>query len=324
MGNGEEKRMGTGALLIVDRLEFHDGPPRGRGRQPSPIHRVVRTLIQAGADLVVLVTPPDCLEALKKHVARMSALCIAPDSGDAVPTLLRTGFLYLQDKCSRILVSTLDYPFFSAETAVALLEPDAPLLRPVCGGKEGYPIRLFSSLIPRILKKGKHEENLGLNEILNGSDHPCATLEVEDEGAVLPFQGAFETPQATVFPELRLRLVRKKPFFGPGASELLSLIEEVQSVRLACQRMGMSYSKGWKILRDMEEEWGAPLILRRQGGRNGGSSSLTAEGKALLEAYRKFEKVAQSLVQEAFRNCFPSLCSPPPKSREAYTETSFH
>ena len=39
-------------------------------------------------DLIVLVTPPDCLEALKKHVARMSVLCIAPDSGAAVLTLL--------------------------------------------------------------------------------------------------------------------------------------------------------------------------------------------------------------------------------------------
>ena len=316
--------MGTGALLIVDRLEFPDGPPRGRGGQPSPIHRMVRTLIRAGTDLIVLATPPDYLEALRKHVARMNALCIAPDSGDAVPMLLRTGFLYLQDKCSRILVSTLDYPFFSAETAVALLEPEAPLLRPVCGGREGYPVRLLSSLIPRILEKGKNEEKSGLDEILNSSGLPCAALEVEDEGATLPFQGAFEPPQTAVFPELRLRLVRKRPFFGPGASELLSLIEEAQSVRLACQRMGMSYSKGWKILRDLEEEWGAPLILRRQGGRNGGSSSLTAEGKALLEAYRKFEKVAQGLVQEAFRNCFPSLCPPHPKGGEAYTETSFH
>lgn len=320
MENGEEKRMGTGALLIVDRPEFHDGP--ARGWRSSPIHRVVRTLIRAGTDLVVLVTPPDHLEALKKHVARMLALCIAPDSGATIPTLLSAGLVYLQNKCSRILVSTLDYPFFSAETVLDLLKPDTPLLRPICGGKEGYPIRIFSNLIPQILKpqilkKDKDEEFLGLNEILNGSGLPCAALEVEDEGAVLPFQGTFEPPQATVFPELRLRLVRKKPFFGPGASELLSLIEEAQSVRLACQRMGMSYSKGWKILRDMEEEWGAPLILRRQGGKNGGSSSLTAEGKALLEGYRKFEKVAQSLVQEAFRNCFPSLCPPHPKGGKA-------
>lgn len=318
--------MGTGALLIVERLEFPGGPARGRGSRPSPVHRVVRTLIRAGMDLIVLVTPPDCLEALKKHVARMSVLCIAPDSGAAVLTLLGTGLVYLQDKCSRILVSTLDYPFFSTETVAALLEPDAPLLRPVCGGREGYPIRLFSSMIPQILKKNKdeREEHLGLNEILNGSGLSCTGLEVEDEGAVLPSQRAFDPPQTAIFPELRLRLVRKKPFFGPGASELLSLIEEAQSVRLACQRMGMSYSKGWKILCDMEEEWGAPLILRRQGGRNGGSSSLTAEGKALLEAYRKFEKVAQSLVQEAFRNCFPFLCPPHPRSGEVRAETSPH
>ena len=79
-------------------------------------------------DLIVLVTPPDCLEALQKHVARMSVLCIAPDSGAAVLTLLGTGLVYLQDKCSHILVSTLDYPFFSTETVAALLELDVPLV----------------------------------------------------------------------------------------------------------------------------------------------------------------------------------------------------
>jgi len=68
-------------------------------------------------------------------------------AGAAALALLGTGLVYLQDKCSRILVSTLDYPFFSAETAVALLEPEAPLLRPVCGGREGYPVRLLSSLM---------------------------------------------------------------------------------------------------------------------------------------------------------------------------------
>lgn len=306
--------MGIGALLIADRLELYANltPARGQPLRASPVHLAVRTLIQAGADVVVLVSPAEHLEALKKHVAHMSALCIAPESDASLPGLLRAGLGYLQKKCERILLSLADFPFFSVESATAVLEAKVPLIRPAHEGREGYPLGLDSSLASSIPGgEGNREEAMDLNSILRGCGVPCRTLEVGDEGVAIPFRQELELPQIAVFPELRLRLVRQKPFFGQGSSDLLALIEETQSVRLACQRMGMSYSKGWKILRDMEGEWGRPLILRRQGGRNGGSSSLTMEGRALLEAYRKFEKVAQGLVQEAFRNCFQFLRFPP-------------
>lgn len=305
--------MGTGALLIVDRLELfaERTPSRGQVRQLSPVHLAVRTLNQAGSDVVILVTHPDLLEPLKKHVAHMSAFCLAPECDVSPMGLLRTGFLYFREKSERILVASADYPFFSAETAAAVLRSPLSPIRPVYTGKEGYPLGLSSSLLSLFLKKGTNAQTtLEWDEIFKSCDLSCHALEVEDEGAVIPFQQEVKEPQIAVFPELRLRLIRKKPFFGQGTSDLLSLIEETQSVRLACQRMGMSYSKGWKILQDMEEEWGAPLIFRRQGGRNGGSSSLTPEGRALLETYRKFEKMAQGLVQEAFRSCFQSLQPP--------------
>lgn len=306
--------MRTGALLIVDRWELHANRSlaRGQTRPPSPLHVAVRTLIQAGADIVVLVSPSGHLEALKKHMAHLSALCIAPDSEASPFALLMTGLTYLRRKCARILVTPADYPFFSAETALAILKSQAPLIRPVHDGKAGYPLGLDSSLIASLSEGDRLEgEGADWDAMLNSCGLSWHTLEVEDEGSVLLLQEESEAPQIAVFPELRLRLVRQKPFFGQGSSDLLSLIEETQSVRLACQRMGMSYSKGWKILRDMETEWGSPLILRKQGGRNGGSSSLTAEGRALLEGYRKFEKVAQGLVQQAFKDCFSFLSLPP-------------
>ena len=68
--------------------------------------------------------------------------------------------------------------------------------------------------------------------------------------------------------------------------------------------MKMSYSKGWKIIRNAEGALGYPLIHRQQGGREGGGSSLTPEGEALLEAYALFEFSVKEQTELAFNRCF--------------------
>lgn len=46
----------------------------------------------------------------------------------------------------------------------------------------------------------------------------------------------------------KLRIERESAFLGPGSRQLLTFIEETGSVRLACQKMNMSYSKAWKMI----------------------------------------------------------------------------
>ena len=91
---------------------------------------------------------------------------------------------------------------------------------------------------------------------------------------------------AALHPALKLRLARKRIFFGPGPAELLMQIKRTDSVRMACEQMGISYSKGWKMINTMEEELGYKVTKRQQGGRNGGSACLTPEGEALLQSTR--------------------------------------
>ena len=43
------------------------------------------------------------------------------------------------------------------------------------------------------------------------------------------------------------------PFFGPGVAQLFTFIEETGSVRHASERMGLSYSKAWKMIRGTEK-----------------------------------------------------------------------
>ena len=55
-------------------------------------------------------------------------------------------------------------------------------------------------------------------------------------------------------------------FFGPGAEELFQFIKETGSVREAAEKMGLSYSKAWKLIRQTEEMLEKKMVQRSKGG----------------------------------------------------------
>ncbi|WP_133967803.1 winged helix-turn-helix domain-containing protein [Eubacterium limosum] len=112
---------------------------------------------------------------------------------------------------------------------------------------------------------------------------------------------------AALHPALKLRLARERIFFGPGPAELLMQIKQTDSVRMACEQMGISYSKGWKMINTMEEELGYKVTKRQQGGRNGGSACLTPEGETLLAKYQELERRSREAVENIFQELFGPL-----------------
>lgn len=76
---------------------------------------------------------------------------------------------------------------------------------------------------------------------------------------------------------------------GRGRIELLERIAETGSIRQAAIGMEMSYRAAWGAVQVMNERVGAPLVTRETGGRGGGGARLSAEGVALLKAYRVLE-----------------------------------
>ncbi|MDR0568169.1 MAG: LysR family transcriptional regulator [Spirochaetaceae bacterium] len=85
---------------------------------------------------------------------------------------------------------------------------------------------------------------------------------------------------------------------------LLKAIRETGNVRQACERMDMSYSKGWKLLKTLELYLGFSVVVRRQGGRGGGEAFLTAEGLAFLEKHEAFLRDCVSAVTEIFNRYY--------------------
>ena len=77
-------------------------------------------------------------------------------------------------------------------------------------------------------------------------------------------------------------------FFGEGPARLLHGVETTGSLRAAAMSMDMAYSKALKLIRNAENALGFQLIHRSTGGKDGGGSRLTEEGKEWLRRYEAY------------------------------------
>ena len=103
---------------------------------------------------------------------------------------------------------------------------------------------------------------------------------------------------------MSVRLWKEDKVFGPGICELLQMIDETGSMHQAAARMGLAYSKAWKMMKTTEEGLGFALTERVSGGRQGGGSRVTVEGRNMMEKYLAFEKEAREAVDLVFEKYF--------------------
>lgn len=92
-------------------------------------------------------------------------------------------------------------------------------------------------------------------------------------------------------------------FFGKGPCQLLKLVDETGSLRSAAAGIGMAYTKALKLLKNAEAGLGFALTERTAGGRDGGGSRLTRQGKEWLERYEAYCEAcvqANSRLYETF------------------------
>ena len=94
-------------------------------------------------------------------------------------------------------------------------------------------------------------------------------------------------------------------FFGEGPTRLLHAVEEHGSLRAAAASMGMAYTKALKILRNAENTLGYPLTIRNTGGKDGGGSRLTSEGKEWLDRYEAYRDACIQANERLYLEFFP-------------------
>jgi molybdate transport repressor ModE-like protein len=94
-------------------------------------------------------------------------------------------------------------------------------------------------------------------------------------------------------------------FFGEGPLRLLRCVERTGSLRAAAIEMEMAYSKASRLLKQAEANLGFPLTQRSTGGKDGGGSVLTPEGKRWLRQYEAYRDACVRANQELYRRFFP-------------------
>lgn len=94
-------------------------------------------------------------------------------------------------------------------------------------------------------------------------------------------------------------------FFGEGPARLLRGVETTGSLRAAALSMDMAYTKALKLIRNAENALGFPLICRSTGGKDGGGSHLTTEGKEWLQRYEAYRDACKQANSRLYLEFFP-------------------
>lgn len=306
--------MDTGAVVVAAGMSSRMGDfkPMLSIGSISVAQRVVATLKQAGAARVVVVTGYNA-EELERHLASSGVVFLRNENYRTTHMFdsALIGLRYLRDKCRQVLFTPVDIPLFTAATVDALLTSGAELACPVCGGTRGHPILMSANVIDRVLEDSGES---GLDGALSRCGVPMTLVEVDDPGILHDA----DTPEdyrellrmhnsQLTRPVVQVSICREKRFLDPRVAMLLTLTDETQSVRAACQRMQLSYSSGWNAINLLEAELGYPVVARTQGGQRGGRSSLTEKGRALLRAYEAYTLRLRAMADELFVQCFPDL-----------------
>ncbi len=301
--------MMTAALIIAA------GKKSGRdGFQPekevgtiSAVRRIALLFQQANIRRIVVVCGDDDSKT-EKLVPHMNLVFLHSSNTGEMLDSIKTGLSYLQDKCTQVLISHVNIPLFSVKTVRSLISAGEDICVPSCRGENGHPILLQAKHFPAILS---YEGAGGLAGAIQASGLHREIIEVEDEGILSNIQKGHSYEDliphhdlSQIWPSFRFRLNRERPFYGPGAHQLLRLVDETSSLSKACRHMGISYSKGRNMISTLEQQFGYSVIESRQGGRDGGFSCVTEEAQQLMRDYDAFCAEAETVLQELFKKHF--------------------
>ena len=86
-------------------------------------------------------------------------------------------------------------------------------------------------------------------------------------------------------------------FLGHGRIDLLRHIEQYGSISAAAREMGMSYKAAWQAVDAMNNLADRPLVERSAGGKHGGGTFLTDEGRLMVEMFGRVEEEYRGFLE---------------------------
>lgn len=89
-------------------------------------------------------------------------------------------------------------------------------------------------------------------------------------------------------------------FMGIGVLWLLQKVDATGSLRAAAAELGISYSKAFRMVENLEAALGVNVLERRKGGVNRSGASLTPFGQEFIVLYDDFQKTCKKLLEDPF------------------------
>ena len=89
-------------------------------------------------------------------------------------------------------------------------------------------------------------------------------------------------------------------FMGIGVLWLLQKVQQCGSLRAAALDLGISYSKAFRMVENLESSLGKAVISRKKGGMQRSGASLTPFGQEFIVLYDKFQRKCKTLMEEPF------------------------
>lgn len=91
-------------------------------------------------------------------------------------------------------------------------------------------------------------------------------------------------------------------FMGIGVLWLLQKVRMTRSLRAAAAELGISYSKAFRMIENLETSLGVDVLERRKGGVSRSGASLTSFGESFILLYDDFQKQCKGLLEKPFED----------------------
>ncbi|MCL2153510.1 MAG: NTP transferase domain-containing protein [Oscillospiraceae bacterium] len=294
--------METAALIIQGWDEYPASEPVAN---TMPLLRLIRTFQYAGIKRIVVAGEDYIMNEAFNRATRLEAEFIHSTRTKRKFTNYRVNALtYLKDKCDNLLLTPANYPLFDIPTVAKMIESGASLAVPVFEGKRGYPILLSSELFKSVIAADGDYEKL-----LTGSDY--VEVEVEDEGVTADVTGPINAEEIakklalhTISrPGFKLTIRRESSYYGPGAQEMIRLVEETGALKTAFSLMGISASHARSIIKETETGLGFRIFSSEKDNMRDGSV-VTKEARDFAAKYKAFHEDCERYIEESYKRHF--------------------
>ena len=208
---------------------------------------------------------------------------------------VQCGLRTLGPGCDRALITPGDVPYLHVQTIEKLLRSQKPVAIPSFEGSAGHPAMIRKSCFDSLLQ---YTGERGLRDALSLWKRETEFIPTDENGMLIDInteqdyqrEQREQTPALSPTLTAALTIQVRDVGLDERGIRLLECIELEQSLQRGAVRAEISYSNAWLLLNRMEEALGCRLVERKLGGATGGGSSLTEDGLAWVNRYRRLEQ----------------------------------